>query len=146
MTNSSKKLPFFFVGKSITDLRKERFKQEKHPILSSQLGKEETLNIWYTREHIVKLLEEIDHASGDGIRLHFGAYEAGHEFEGQLCLVMNVTKTLTKENFSERKDIILEDQPDFIERSKTDRNLEFSQSSKVKRDFNFGSPCPPRCK
>lgn len=109
----------------------------KYPTLSERLGKDDTKSIWYSRDHVVKLLEEIDHANGDGLRLHFGAYEDGHEFaSGQLCLVMNVTRG--------KKDVILEEEADFPDRSKSEKG--FDPNAKViSKDFNFGSPCPPRC-
>ncbi|MEM6722188.1 MAG: hypothetical protein AAF611_22870 [Bacteroidota bacterium] len=145
MENSIKKLPFFFVGKVIAEKRKENFKKQKYPILCKQLGKNDTQSIWYTREHILKLLEEIDHVKGDGIRLHFGAYENGHPFEGQLCLVMNVTKVKKEGEHKKREDLSIEDEPDFNERSKAMRQSDIKKSIGIKRDFNFGSPCPPRC-
>jgi len=145
MKNSPKQLPFFFVGKKITEARKKSFKQEKYPTLCKQLGKDDTQSIWYTREHISKLLEEIDRAGGDGIRLHFGAYEKGHEFEGQLCLVMNITRIKKTGKLQIRENLFLENEPDFGERSKSDRSSNDSNTRIIKRDFNFGSPCPPRC-
>ncbi|CAM1339207.1 hypothetical protein [Tenacibaculum aestuarii] len=145
MKDSLKKLPFFFIGKRVTEERKENFKQQKYPVLCKQLGKKDTQSVWYSREHISKLLEEIDHAGGDGIRLHFGAYEKEHPFEGQLCLVMNVTRVKKEGEFQKRENIFLEEELDFEERSKSDRSTSDSDSNVIKRDFNFGSPCPPRC-
>lgn len=145
MKKPLKKLPFFFIGKKVTEQRKENFKKLKYPVLCKQLGKEDTQSVWYTREHILKLLEEIDHVEGDGIRLHFGAYEKGHPFEGQMCLVMNVTRTKQQGKLQKRENIFIEDECDFEERSKSDRSFNDSEPSKIKRDFNFGSPCPPRC-
>jgi len=143
MEKSPKKLPFFFIGKKVTEERKENFKKEKYPTLCKELGKDDTQSIWYTREHISKLLEEIDHAGGDGISLHFGAYEKGHSFEGQLCLVMNVTRVKKQGELEKRENLFLEDEPDFGERSNSSRSN--NDSNIIERDFNFGSPCPPRC-
>ncbi|MGG8497141.1 hypothetical protein ACQY1Q_12045 [Tenacibaculum sp. TC6] len=145
MKTTLKKLPFFFIGKKVTEERKENFKKLKHPILCKQLGREDTQSVWYTREHISKLLEEIDHAGGDGIRLHFGAYEKGHPLEGQLCLVMNVTRIKKQGKSQKRVNIFLEEELDYEERSKSDRFIKDSDPNVIKRDFNFGSPCPPRC-
>ena len=139
-SNSPKKLPFFFIGKSTTDKRKENFISQKYPDLCSRLGKEDTKSIWYTREHFATLLDEIDHAGGDGIRLHFGTYEDGHKFQGQLCLVMNITRS----SGVIRKDVVLESESDFEDRSAGSRSQDNTET-KVPRDFNFGSPCPPRC-
>ncbi len=137
---NSKKLPFFYVGKATTDSRKENFIRSKYPLLCEGLGKQDTQSIWYSRNHILALLEEIEHAGGDGLRLHFGAYEEGHEFEGQLCLVMNVTRYSNEK----RVDVIVENEADFDDRSKATRSTD-GTDHQIPRDFNFGSPCPPRC-
>ncbi|WP_299886944.1 hypothetical protein [uncultured Lacinutrix sp.] len=144
-SNSAKKLPFFFIGKETTEKRKENFIRKKHPVLCKELGKVETKSIWYTREHIAKLLEEIDYANGNGITLHFGAYEKGHEFEDQLCLVMNITRINVNGKVSFQENVVLENESDFADRSKNDRLQQSPNEKNIKRDFNFGSPCPPRC-
>jgi hypothetical protein len=133
---ATKPLPFFFIGKETTEKRKKKFIETKHDKLSNALRKEDTKSIWYSRDHISKLLEEIDHANGDGLRLYFGAYEDGHEFAGQLCLVMNVTRG--------SRDVILEKEADFPERSKSEKSFD-PNAKLISKDFNFGSPCPPRC-
>lgn len=140
-SSSTKDLPFFYVGKAITDNRKEKFKREKYESLCEKLGKQDTQSIWYSRQHISTLLEEIDHAGGDGIRLHFGAYEDDHDYEGQLCLVMNITRSSS----GSRKDIILEEESDFKDRSSINRGNNGNNVNQIRRDFNFGFPCPPRC-
>lgn len=137
---TSKSLPFFFVGKTITDTRKSNFATTKHSILSAALGREDTLSIWYTREHIAKLLEEIDLAGGDGLRVYLGAYESEHEFSGQLCLVMNATREQTISGEARHVDVILENEPNF-----TTRSAKVEASGTKTKDYNFGSPCPPRC-
>jgi len=144
-SNTDRKLPFFFIGKEITESRKQNFITQKYHLLCNALGKEDTRSIWYSRDHFVKLIEEIDHAKGDGIVLHFGTYEKGHEFESQLCLVMNVTRTDDSKTDDIRTTIFLEDEPDFDKRSQNKRKVINSSQNVIKRDFNFGSPCPPRC-
>ena len=136
-------LPFFFVGKEVTEQRKINFTTHKHPVLTQQLGREDTRSIWYTREHIAKLLEEIDAAQGDGIRLYFGAYETGHEFAGQLCLVMNVTRERNVAGSISHINVVQEDEPSFATRSQQERSTNVLGGSI--KDYNFGSPCPPRC-
>jgi len=140
----SNPLPFFFVGKQVTDERKMNFITNKYPLLNNQLGREDTRSIWYTKEHIVKLLEEIEFAQGDGIRLYFSAYEQSHEFAGQLCLVMNVTRERNINGSISHVNVVLEDEPEFQERSTYERSISVN-SIGTKKDYNFGSPCPPRC-
>lgn len=142
-----KPLPAFFVGKAVTNARKQEFMTRKYPLLNAELKKEDTRSIWYSRDHIAKLLEEIDSAKGSGIRIYFGAYEKGHDFEGQLCLVMNSTREKSDGVTTSQVNVYLEDEPDFAERSTTQRSVVFESGSGTKsiKDFNFGSPCPPRC-
>jgi hypothetical protein len=141
-----KPLPAFFVGKSITNTRKTNYETDKLGILTTALGKGDTKNIWYTRNHIADLLDEIDSAGGDGLRIYFGAYEEGHDFEGQLCLVMNVTREGMKNNVTTHENVYLEDEPDYEDRLNAERDAGInSPIPGGKRDFNFGSPCPPRC-
>ncbi|RXK60030.1 hypothetical protein ESA94_13365 [Lacibacter luteus] len=146
---SYKPLPFFFVGKAVTNDRIGSYVSQKHSILSNAIGKPDTKSIWYSKEHLTKLLEEIEHAGGDGIRIHLGMYEQGHEFQGQLCLVMNTTRELIVGNNTYHPDIVLENEADFAERSTLERDvIVFPGDDPIsarKKDFNFGSPCPPLC-
>lgn len=140
--NTPKPLPWFFIGKQLTDDRIDLFVSNKQPLLSQALGREDTRSVWYSKEHIVKLLEEIDHAGGDGLRIYFGMYEATHpEFPGQTCLLMAVTRAAQKGEKSIHERVSLENEPDFIQRSSLPRD--FNQP--YGRDFNFGSPCPSLC-
>jgi hypothetical protein len=145
---SAKPLPFFFIGQSLTQERIGNYLSQKHNLLSSGLGREDTKSIWYSREHIVKLLEEIDHNGGDGLRIYFGAYEAGHEFAGQLCLLMYVTREGGAGESVTHPNVVLENEADYPQRSVQARDtILFPGGSPFgrKKDFNYGSPCPPRC-
>lgn len=110
--------------------------------MSQALGKPDTLSVWYSKEHIIKLLEEIDHAGGDGLRVYFGMYENAHQFAGQTCLLMNVTRAAEINGQPIHEKVILENEQDFASRSALERDFSFDPSE---RDFNFGSPCPPIC-
>lgn len=143
-----KPLPFFYVGQQVTATRTALYNSQKHHLLSQALGKPDTKSIWYSKEHFVKLLEEIDFCNGDGIRIYFGAYEAGHEFEGQLCLLFNATRETITGNSVIHSNVVLEHEPDYPERSSLPREIiQFPGEwpSEPIRDFNLGSPCPPRC-
>lgn len=145
---STKPLPFFYVGQQVTADRITNFKNEKHNLLSQALGKPDTKSIWYSKEHFTKLLEEIEYAEGDGIRIQFGMYEEGHDYEGQLCLLFNVTRDNTVNNIVSHTNVVLENEPDFEDRSALPREIIiFPGDAPVGdiRDFNLGSPCPPRC-
>ena len=95
--NDTKPLPWFFIGEKLTNDRIELFMNNKNNLLSQSLGKQDTYSVWYTREHIAMLLDEIDHAGGDGLRVFFGMYEKDHpNFPGQTCLLMAVTRAVQK--------------------------------------------------
>jgi hypothetical protein len=146
---SAKPLPFFFIGQQQTQERIGNYLSQKHGLLTTSLGKPDTKSIWYSREHVEKLLEEIDYNSGDGLRIYFGAYEEGHEFEGQLCLVMYVTRQEGSGELATHPNIVLENMPDYESRSAQERDVIFFPGESIftsrKKDFNYGSPCPPRC-
>lgn len=148
MPDSQKPLPFFFVGKAVTNDRIKNYADNKHPLLSTAIGKPDTKNIWYSKEHIAKLLEEINLVDGgDGIRIHIGMYESSHEFAGQTCLLMTTTKEVISGETITHQDIFIEEQPGFSERSALPRAIAFPGNDPLsqKKDFNYGSPCPPRC-
>lgn len=142
-------LPYFYVGADVTADRINRYKNGKHAALSQALGKPDTRSIWYSKEHFEKLIEEIDLAGGDGIRVYFGVYETGHEYEGQLCLLFRSTREEIRNNVIHHINVILENEPDYPERSAQEREiLTFpgeNPSEQDIRDFNLGQACPPRC-
>jgi hypothetical protein len=146
---STKPLPFFFIGKDITAERVNNYLKQKHNLLSTGIGKPDTKSIWYSKEHIKKLLEEIEFAGGDGVRIQFGMYEASHEFAGQLCLLMNSTREERVGDSVVHANVVLEHEPDFPDRSSRPRDIILfpgdDLSAPLVRDFNYGSPCPPRC-
>lgn len=143
-----KPLPFFYVGQQVTIDRIARYQAQKHNLLSNALGKPDTQSIWYSKEHFQKLVEEIEFAGGDGIRVHLGMYEEGHQFEGQLCLLFTTTRETVAGDTIIHSNVILENEPDFPERSSLPREVIIfpggEQTGDI-RDFNLGSPCPPRC-
>jgi hypothetical protein len=144
-----KPLPFFFVGKEITSKRKAGYAAQKLPLLTQALGKPDTRSVWYSKEHIAKLLAEIEYAGGDGMRISFGMYEDGHAYAGQTCLLMNSTRAKQAGDRISHVDVLIEDEPNFSERSSLPRDIiAFPGESAVfarPKDYNFGSPCPPIC-
>lgn len=144
-----KPLPYFFVGQEESAERISSYQTQKYPLLCQAIGKDDTRNIWYSKDHIVKLLREIDYAGGDGVRVYLASYQAAHpNYADQTCLIMNVTRGVLRNGGIKHDDIILENEPDFELRSSQGRDLIISPDddcSFIKKDFNYGSPCPPRC-
>ena len=132
--DAARPLPYFYVGTTITNERVSRFSQSKHALLSEKLGKPDTKAVWYTKEHIAQLLQEMEHAGADGLRIYLGEYGEDENYSGQLCLLMVMTKET--EGIGAQSDITIEDAPDFQARS---------VDGQKPRDFNVGSPCPPIC-
>jgi hypothetical protein len=143
-------LPDIFVGREIINDRVTRFRQTKHPLLSQSLSqggtpREETKTIWYSREYIQVLMDEMALMQADGVRVYLGAY--GNEQdkpEGQLCLLM----VLTRPNGENRhKDIIQEDEPWFLMRKSASRSMGngLIGDDGEPREYNYGAPCPPIC-
>lgn len=146
----SKPLPDIFVGKDIINDRVIRYRQDKHPLLSQALSgngaaREETKTIWYSKEYIQVLMDEMELMEADGVRVYLGAY--GNEPdrpEGQLCLLM----VLTRANGEGRhKDIVLENEPGFSMRVSASRSLDSGliEGDGLPREYNYGAPCPPIC-
>jgi hypothetical protein len=132
--DAARPLPFFYVGKKLTRERIGRYAKNKHILLSEKLGKPDTKSVWYTKEHITQLLEEMNHAGADGLRIHLGEYGENDTYSGQSCLLMVMTKPGTQNGG--HIDITIEEAADFNARS-------FDNTTP--RDFNVGSPCPPIC-
>jgi hypothetical protein len=147
--NSQKPLPSFFIGSATTMERINDYLTHKHSLLSQVLGKPDTKSIWYSKEHIAKLLEEIENCNGDGLRIYFGSYESTHEFAGQTCLLMNVTREKQNGTGLLHVDVKLEEEENFSNRSELSRDIinpdAGNTTNESKKDYNFGSPCPPRC-
>lgn len=141
-------LPYFFVGKDLASERIGNY-SAKHALLSTHIGKPDTKSVWYSKEHITELIDEIELASGDGMRIFFGSYDCNHaEFADQTCLVMVVTREQLTENGIIHQNVIVEEEPGFEERSAEPAivpNWIKNNRLYTKRDFNHGSPCPPVC-
>lgn len=147
---SSNPLPVFYVGKAVTAQRIERYASTKHPLLSEGIGKPDTKSIWYSKEHLETLLAEITLVEGDGLRVFFGTYEEAHEqFSNQICLLMVPTRAKEINGITVHSNVLLENEPGFSERSSSTRGLDLKSENVVidekKKEFNYGSPCPPIC-
>lgn len=143
-------LPYFFIGKAQATARIGQFIAGKHKTLSAELGRPDTKHVWYSREHLITLLEEMDFLGASGLRIYFGEYEAKHSLApGQTCLIMVPTRTNAK--LKGEEDIITEDEPGFDERQQMPKsepgwrlNGDIIAAS-LPKEYNYGSPCPPVC-
>ncbi|MBW8684353.1 hypothetical protein [Chitinophaga rhizophila] len=143
-----KPLPFFYVGQKTTAERITRYQKNKHSLLTQAAGRPDTRSVWYSKEHFAKLLDEIEYAGGDGIRVYFGTYEDGHQFAGQTCLLFVTTREKQIGNSITHANVILEKEANYADRSSMEREvILFPGDDPMEdiRDFNMGIPCPPRC-
>jgi hypothetical protein len=144
-------LPEIFVGKEIINRRIKGYLSRKHPQLSQALSangtkREDTRSIWYSKDHVTTWLEEMQLMQADGMRVYFGAYDENEgPANGQLCLLVVLTR---EGDNGVHKDIILEEEPGFDLRVPVARNgvagEPFAEKG-TKREYNYGSPCPPLC-
>jgi hypothetical protein len=146
---TAKPLPYFYVGKETAIKRVKEFQEHKHGVISTSLGKPDTKHIWYSKEHLSQLLEELKDVDGDGVRVYFGTYESTHQFAGQTCLIMVLTKPGISGGNIVHENVFVEDQPGFEHRNSLSRDLQVLPGDTSlfgnNREFNYGSPCPPLC-
>ena len=129
---ADKPVPSFFVGQEVAQKMINNYVDKKYQNACKHLGKEDTRSVWYTKDHIEKLLKEIDISNGSGLRFYFGAYGDDHkEFAGQTCLIVYPTRKKYVENKPVDIDIVVEKEDSFPNR--------------IQEGFNFGRPCPPKC-
>lgn len=146
-----KPLPTTFLRKQIIDKQVRAFLANKHKLLSQQLQinnpqQEETKWVWYSKEQIATLFEEMNFLNADGVRIYFGEKEIdsvdGYDDNtnmigggGQLCLMMVLTRSGS--HSESHINIIYEEMADFQERS------ELFEAENRKGLFNFGKYSPP---
>ncbi len=144
-------LPAIFIGREKINERVKLYQNGKHKVLTEALHqkgmlKEDTKSIWYTKEHIEILLEEIRYWKADGLRIYLGEYEEAALAPGQLCLLMVLTRKTA--DGQSREDIKLEDEPSYAQRVQKGqaRSIHLSSDDNGRpREYNYGSPCPPIC-
>lgn len=147
-------LPEIFIGTEKVNQRINLYMQNKRPLLNHALSeggtaREDTKSIWYSKEHLETLLNEINIMEGDGIRIYFGAYESNNDIApDQLCLLMMVTRP--GEAVGSHKDIIYENEPGFTNRKEATTRSKAYYGGHLNTEgrpkpFNYGAPCPPIC-
>jgi len=133
-------LPSIFIATEQFQGMIEKYQTEKYPLLrDAQVVKgatrSETKSIWYSKEHIETLLNEISLMNANGLRIYFGAYAEDHPVApGQQCLLMVPTRAT--ENGTGIQDR--------VNATINSRSLELPEEGTPK-PFNYGSPCPPIC-
>jgi hypothetical protein len=107
------KIAEHFIGKDIANERIKRF-LAKGSLKSTSIDHDNTRSIWYSKEFIESIMQEIERYGFDGLRFYFGTYEEEHpDYPNQNCLVIVPTRFIEEDT---HEDIILEDQADFAAR------------------------------
>jgi hypothetical protein len=80
------------VTKQEVDTLITSYKQERWAANSDKLGKADSLSVWFTVEEVEAFLDTVKANGGNGVRFHFGVFNAENatepEFEGRQTVVM----------------------------------------------------------
>lgn len=63
-----------YVDANHVDSLVRTYKQERWKYNSERMGREDSLNVYYTIDELQEFLERAKRAGADGIRMHFGVY------------------------------------------------------------------------
>jgi hypothetical protein len=110
----------------------KNYKRERWVQNSKNLGKEDSLSVWYSLEELMSFMQTAKENGSDGIRLYFGVYDkdTAHDtaFEGRQTIVLVATKQKEVEDGVAHKEVYI--------------NTENGNSILA---FNAGWICPPKC-
>ena len=95
-----------FASKQEVDTFIRTYKQERWAANSDQLGKSDSLSVWFTVEELENFLENVKANGGNGVRMHFGVFPQNYrrpEVAGMqtVVLVANRSKDGSLENAKE---------------------------------------------
>ena len=80
------------VTKQHVDTLISTYKQERWAANSERLGKADSLSVWFTVEEVEAFLASVKENGGNGVRFHFGVFNADNaseaEFAGRQTVVM----------------------------------------------------------
>lgn len=134
-------LPTTFIYKDAVNEMVKAYQNVKHPLLSQEIGKQETKSGWYSREQFEEMVQEMQYQNASGVRIYFGAYGSDHpEYANQLTVIFVPTEF--DENTNQHKDIILDDQGIFNERLAATTQI---QKPGDPMNLDTIGLCPPTC-
>jgi len=140
--NNAKPLPKIFIYKEVVNERVKNYVNNKLPLLSQAIGKQDSNSGWYSLDQFEDLMREMYYLNADGVRIYFGAYGSDDSlYPGQLT-VMFVPTYFNKET-GHHTDIIIEDIDGFEGRSIAETN--FTANSKTTKNYDSLGLCPPDC-
>ena len=98
-----------FVDTAHVDTLKSNYKTERWLQNSRNLGKEDSLSVWYSVEELEEFLATARAQGGDGVRMYFGAYNKNNApqplYAGRQTIVMVATKLKEADGMVMNKDL-----------------------------------------
>lgn len=138
-TRSPKPLPGIFISKEEVNHRVKNYLNEKHPLLSKDLGAKDSKSAWYSLEQFEELVREMYYLNADGLRIYFSAYDKDHpNYPGMLTITF--VPTSFNEDTGKHADIVIDDQQDFALRSETS-----GAAISLSKNMDTIGLCPPSC-
>lgn len=121
-----------FVSTDHVETVRKNYKEQRWLQNSKQLGKADSLSVWFSLADIESFLEKMKEHGGDGVRFYFGAYsEAFAEkplYAGRQTIVMVATREKQSLSGEEHKDIYVSN----------------AEGTTILA-YNVGRLCPPFC-
>ena len=110
----------------------KNYKRQRWVQNSKNLGKEDSLSVWYSLDELMSFMQTAKESGSDGIRLYFGVYDKetteDPSFEGRQTIVLAATKEKEIENGTANKEVYVQ-----------------TKDGTSILAFNSGKICPPYC-
>lgn len=141
---NAKPLPTIFIDKEVVNERVNNFLNNKHPVLTTAIGKPESKAAWYSLEQFEELVREMYYQNADGIRIYFGAYSDNDpDYANQLTIIF--VPTYLDESTGNHKDIVIDDDEDFGVRSEVVAKIDSFAKNRIPKSLDTLVLCPPTC-
>lgn len=138
---NAKPLPSTFIDTALVNERVTNFINNKHPLLSTAIGKPESKSAWYSIDQFEELVRELHYQNADGLRIYFGAYgETDLLYPNQLTIIF--VPTCLDEISGKHKDIIIDNDDNFCDRSNASQK---STTTGTRKGLDSIGLCPPSC-
>lgn len=105
------------------------YKQERWRQNSEQIGKEDTLSVWYSLEELEEFINKAKYSGANGVRLHFGVYPENYAPNPLASKQQTVVFVATRNKHDE-------------DGSYTEKNVYVGAGILA---YNFGAMCPVTC-
>lgn len=101
-----------YVDTNHVDTLVRTYKQERWKYNSERMGREDSLNVYYTIDELQEFLQKSKEAGADGIRIHFGVYPENYavkpEYAGLQTTVFVATQCQETEAGQREKNVYVQ--------------------------------------